>query len=76
MTRTDPQFNLRMPIGMRPRIAALAKSNHRSMNSEIIFHLERVLDAQIEAVAENSLQAGSATVPNNSALQGVMSPTA
>lgn len=34
---------LRIPAGMRDRLAEQAKRNHRSMNGEIVFQLERAL---------------------------------
>lgn len=37
------KFMLRMPDGMRERIAEVAKANNRSMNSEIIARLEASL---------------------------------
>ncbi|MBX8542478.1 Arc family DNA-binding protein [Pseudomonas cichorii] len=40
-SREQDKFVLRLPDGLRPRIAAEASENHRSMNSEIIFRLER-----------------------------------
>ena len=40
-SREQDKFVLRLPDGLRPRIAAQASENHRSMNSEIIFRLER-----------------------------------
>ncbi|HEF7276007.1 TPA: Arc family DNA-binding protein [Yersinia enterocolitica] len=40
MARTDPVFNLRMPLGMKDEIAEIAKKNGRSMNSEIVQMLE------------------------------------
>jgi hypothetical protein len=38
------KFMLRMPAGMRDRIAHEAKQNGRSMNSEIISRLEKTLE--------------------------------
>lgn len=38
------KFVLRLPDGMRERIAAEAKANARSMTHEIILRLERSLD--------------------------------
>lgn len=69
-SREADRFQVRMPSGMRPKIAALAKANHRSMNNEIVFHLAKVLEDKVEAVAGESLQAEPATVPNSTALAG------
>ena len=38
------QFVVRMPDGMRNKIAEAAKRNGRSMNAEIIFRLEATFD--------------------------------
>ncbi|SFL18665.1 Arc family DNA-binding protein [Methylorubrum salsuginis] len=37
--REHDKFIVRMPDGMRGRIAEAAKRNHRSMNNEIVHHL-------------------------------------
>lgn len=52
-SRTAEKFVVRLPEGMREQIAGVARSHHRSMNSEIIARLERSL------VQEGELQAGS-----------------
>ncbi|MBA1204749.1 MULTISPECIES: Arc family DNA-binding protein [Pseudomonas] len=38
-SRTADKFVVRLPDGMREKIADIAKDNHRSMNSEIIDRL-------------------------------------
>ena len=38
------KFVLRLPIGMRTKIADIAKKNRRSMNSQIIFELEELIE--------------------------------
>lgn len=43
-SRLADKFVVRMRDGMRERIAEIAATNHRSMNSEIILHLERLID--------------------------------
>ncbi|GGM17013.1 Arc family DNA-binding protein [Pseudomonas asuensis] len=50
-TRTAEKFVLRLPEGMRERIAEVARNHHRSMNSEIISYLEQSLvqDGLLEA---------------------------
>lgn len=46
------RFIARMPQGMRDRLRAAAAENRRSMNSELIFHLDRALPLQVrKAVA-------------------------
>jgi len=42
-SRTADKFVVRLPEGMRYRIADVAKQHHRSMNSEIIARLEHSL---------------------------------
>jgi len=41
ITRESDKFMLRLPDGMRPRIAEEAKNNSRSMNAEIVACLSR-----------------------------------
>lgn len=48
-----PPFGLRMPELLRSRLKELAEENHRSLNSEIIYHLERAL---FDRLSEPSLQ--------------------
>ena len=58
-SRSADKFVVRLPDGMRERIAAVAKSHHRSMNSEIISRLEHSLleeggvDGSLEVVHSN-----------------------
>lgn len=40
-SRTADKFVVRLPDGMREKIAEVARTHHRSMNSEIISRLER-----------------------------------
>ncbi|WP_434701422.1 transcriptional regulator AmrZ [Pseudomonas aeruginosa] len=42
-SRTADKFVVRLPEGMREQIAEVARSHHRSMNSEIIARLEQSL---------------------------------
>lgn len=46
-SRTADKFVVRLPDGMRERIAEVARTHHRSMNSEIIARLERTLVAEV-----------------------------
>jgi uncharacterized protein YigA (DUF484 family) len=39
-SRTADKFVVRLPDGMREKIADIARDNHRSMNSEIIARLD------------------------------------
>lgn len=43
-SRSADKFVVRLPDGMREQIAAIANTNHRSMNSEIVLHLEKLID--------------------------------
>ncbi|MQT47819.1 Arc family DNA-binding protein [Pseudomonas helleri] len=42
-SRTADKFVVRLPDGMRERIAEVARNHHRSMNSKIIARLEQSL---------------------------------
>jgi hypothetical protein len=44
-SRGCDQFALRLPDGMRARIKAAATKNGRSMNSEIVYQLDRLYPA-------------------------------
>jgi plasmid stability protein len=60
-----------MPDGMRARIAAAAKRNHRSMNSEIIMILANALGDEGQPATGESLQATApAAGHSKAALQG------
>jgi len=46
------KFIARFPDGLRDRLRSSADENRRSMNSELIFHLDRALPLQVrKAVA-------------------------
>lgn len=42
-SRDADKFVVRLPDGMRERISEVSRTNHRSMNSEIIKRMERTL---------------------------------
>jgi hypothetical protein len=49
-SRTADKFVVRLPDGMRERIAEVARNHHRSMNSEIIARLEESINTpKVEA---------------------------
>ncbi|MFC6301789.1 Arc family DNA-binding protein [Pseudomonas sp. CCM 7893] len=50
----EEKFVLRLPDGMRGRIAMQARENARSMNSEIIHRLENT--AELETALERALK--------------------
>lgn len=54
-SRSADKFVVRLPEGMRERIAEVARNYHRSMNSEIISRLENSLyrDDAVPAVVKN-----------------------
>lgn len=46
-SRNADKFVVRLPEGMRQRIAEVAKNYHRSMNSEIVSRLESSLRTEV-----------------------------
>jgi hypothetical protein len=61
--RTSDQYMLRFPEGMRQKLKALAALNRRSLNSEVIFHLDRALanETATEALVGASTSAAALT---------------
>ena len=61
-SRDQDKFMVRMPEGMRERIAEAAKANNRSMNAEIVARLEesfppeRPLSAQLQVLMNEQLR--------------------
>jgi hypothetical protein len=45
-SRTADKFIVRFPDGLRERLAASARANRRSMNAELVVHLEAALAGQ------------------------------
>ena len=58
-SRTADKFVVRLPDGMRDRIAEVAREQHRSMNSEIIARLESSLQQDGVLIQDNSLRIDS-----------------
>lgn len=56
VSRESDKFMLRLPDGMRPRIAAVAKANGRSMNAEIVARLESSFSAPPSSTDEAKYQ--------------------
>ena len=61
-SRSADKFVVRLPEGMRARIAEVARHYHRSMNSEIIARLEKTL------LAEGNLPSEAASAPSHAEL--------
>jgi hypothetical protein len=40
MARTDPQINIRLPLGLKEQLGVAARANTRTMNAEIVQRLE------------------------------------
>lgn len=51
-SRTADKVIIRMPSGMRPKIAGLAKTRRRSMNAELVQLIQKELDAAEYASTE------------------------
>lgn len=47
MARTDPQFNVRMPVDLKEKIEVAAKKNGRSMNAEIVYRLQKSIEEEV-----------------------------
>jgi hypothetical protein len=45
-SRTDDKFVMRLPDGMRDKIAELARNNKRSMNTEFIIRLQESIEEE------------------------------
>ena len=60
MARPDDKFMLRLPDGMRDRIAEIAKANGRSMNAEIVRRLEWSFEAPLDKKADGEIRPISA----------------
>lgn len=54
-SRTADKFVIRLPDGLRERIADLAEGNRRSMNSEIVLRLERSTALEVELDHQKNL---------------------
>lgn len=64
-------FSMRLPDGLRDRLKNAAAKNRRSMNSELIYHLEAALGHSApEAAGEGFADTTPAASSNTTALQG------
>ena len=57
-------------MGLREEIKQAAAKNRRSMNAEVVIHLERALRSAPEAAGEGFADATPAASSNTAALQG------
>lgn len=65
-SRGAEQFALRLPAGLRAQLKASAQANNRSMNSEVVFHLERALRSAGAATGDEiAVHAPVAADPNS-----------
>ncbi len=69
--RLAHQMALRLPDGMRDRIKSAAAVNRRSMNAEVVFHLERVFPAPQAATGDEFGDHAPAAASRTDALPGV-----
>lgn len=51
-SQTAERFQVRMPEGLRARLTRAAHDNRRSMNAELVFHLERSLPSATAATGD------------------------
>ena len=70
-SRTANKFVVRLPDGMRERIAEVARNHHRSMNSEIISRLERSLfqEDTLNSNPQQQLDSSELSLPERELLQ-------
>lgn len=54
-SREQDKFVLRMPDGLRPEISDAASINDRSMNSEIIFRLNRTIELETQLADKDKI---------------------
>lgn len=57
MARTDPQFNLRVPIELKEKVEAAAKKSGRSINAEAVYRLEKGLQEERRRIIYNEYHA-------------------
>lgn len=69
MSRTDPQFNLRIPEELRDRVMAAAKANKRSATAEIIARLEESFASDIHRIIRAVEPATNGPAPELEELQ-------
>lgn len=72
-SRTADKFVVRLPDGMRERIAQIAHQNHRSMNSEIVLQLEKLVDDATPVATSGPLAQSADEVRMLEAFRGLSS---
>lgn len=65
--RGADQFGLRMPEGLREKVKATAKANHRSMNAEIVVAIEAAMQMTEGKVSKAN---SPSVIDQNGARQG------
>lgn len=71
MHQQQDKLIVRLPDGLRDRIKAAAKDNIRSMNAEVVFHLERALrEGEMTTAGEASKGQSLPSPEQNAAFQG------
>lgn len=53
MSRSDPMLRVRLPQPLKDRLHASAEANLRTLNAEIVFHLNQSLPGQKEKNRSN-----------------------
>lgn len=75
VARKANQCHVRLPDGLRERIKAAAAACRRSLNSEIIFHLERAFPAPKEAAGDEFGHQAPAVSASHAAVSAAGSST-
>ncbi|MBP3063655.1 Arc family DNA-binding protein [Ectopseudomonas chengduensis] len=69
MSRTDPQFNLRIPAALKTKVEEAAKHNKRSATAEIIARLEESFSPEIHRIIRAVEPATKGPLPDLEELQ-------
>jgi plasmid stability protein len=64
------RMNIRLPDGLRDALKIRAAINRRSMNAELVFHLERALRGEEAATGDSFAGDAPAAARDTSARQG------
>ena len=70
-TRDQSKFMVRMPDGMRERIAEQATANNRSMNAEVVARLQASLDGLEQGLELNAFERFAADHAKATALEAL-----